>query len=90
MSDVANRRINVVRASAATGLGFAALMILCWIGAFIPFASPTHAYVGLFTPAELHSVRALMEGTLWAFLFGIVAGAIISLIYNSLAALERP
>ena len=83
------RRIHVVRVAVATGLGLAVLMILCWLGAFIPFASPTHAYVALFTPAELHSLRALLEGTSWSFLFGVLAGATIAIMYNVFARLER-
>jgi hypothetical protein len=64
-------------------------MILCWIGAFVPFSSPTHAYISLFTPAEIHSVRALLEGTLWALLFGLVAGMTLAATYNLSARLER-
>ena len=89
MADDVRRGLSVVRASAAAGVALGLLVILCWIGAFIPFASPTHAFIGLFTPADLHSTRALLEGTLWAFLFGLIAGAVIAITYNSLARLER-
>jgi len=89
MADTCSHRIIPLRASAAGGLGLAMLMILCWIGAFVPGTSPTHAFVGLFTPSELHSIRALAEGTLWAFLFGLVAGAVLAMAYNLSARLER-
>jgi hypothetical protein len=89
MTDATFHRISVWRAGAAAGLGFATLMVLCWIGAFIPFSSPTHGYISLFTPAEIHSVRALVEGTLWALLFGLVAGAVFATAYNLLAPHER-
>jgi hypothetical protein len=89
MTDVTLHRISVWRAGAAAGLAFSTLMVLCWIGAFIPFSSPTHGFISLFTPAEIHSVRALIEGTLWALLFGLVAGAILATSYNLLARLER-
>jgi hypothetical protein len=89
MSDVTSHRISILRAGAAGGLGLAVLMLLCWIGAFIPFSSPTHAYINLFTPAELHSVRALMEGSFWALLFGLVAGVVFAAAYNLMARLER-
>jgi hypothetical protein len=89
MTDHVRRGVSVTRVSAAAGVALAVLMILCWIGAFIPFASPTHAYVGLFTPAELHSARALLESTLWALLFGLIAGGVVAITYNSLARLER-
>lgn len=89
MSDTEPHRISLLRAGAAGGFGLAALMILCWVGAFIPFSSPTHAYISLFTPAELHSVRALLEGTFWALLFGLVAGVVLATAYNLSARLER-
>jgi len=89
MSDTAPHCISILRAGAAGDLGMAVLTLLCWIGAFVPFSSPTHAYINLFTPAELHSVRALLEGTAWALLFGLVAGAVLATAYNLLARLER-
>jgi len=89
MVDTSLHRVSVRRAGTATGLGFAILMVLCWLGAFIPFSSPTHAYISLFTPAAIHSVRALVEGTFWALLFGLVAGAVLATAYNLLARLER-
>ena len=89
MAKAITHRISVLRASAAAGIGLAALMVLCWVGAFVPLSSPTHAFVGLFTLAELHSTQALFEGTFWAFLFGLVAGAAITIGYNLLDRLER-
>ena len=89
MANAVTHRMSVPSASAASGVGLAVLLILCWIGAFVPFANPTHAFVGLFTAGELHSAQALLEGTFWAFLFGLLAGAVISVAYNLLARLER-
>ena len=89
MDGMSPHRISILRAGAASALGMAGLMILCWIGAFIPYSSPTHGYIRLFTPAEIHSVRALLEGTVWALLFGLVAGSVLAASYNMLARLER-
>jgi len=89
MANAGTHQMSVLRVSAAAGIGLAVLMVLCWVGAFIPFSSPTHAFIGLFTPAEMHSTQALLEGTFWAFLFGLVAGAVIAAAYNLLARLER-
>jgi len=65
------------------------IFILCWVGTLVPFSSPTHAYIGLFTPAETNSFLALCEGAAWSFLFGGLSGALFALIYNALAGLER-
>ena len=82
-------RLGVSRLTAAGGVTAALIMVFCWVGAFIPFSSPTHAFIGLFTPAETKSVTALAEGTLWAFLFGIVSGALFAAVYNLFAGLDR-
>lgn len=89
MSTIATRRLSVVRVAVAAGVGLAVVMVLCWLGAFLPFGSPTHAYVSLFTPAELTSVQALLEGTFWSLGFGLIVGAVLAATYNLLARLER-
>lgn len=87
---VVNRhRLGVLRLAAAGGAAGAIIFILCWAGTFIPFSSPTHGYIALFTPAEMQSVQALSEGTLWALLFGVLVGAVFAVCYNLFAGLER-
>jgi hypothetical protein len=73
----------------AGGVTAGVVFVLCWIGTFIPFSSPTHAYIGLFTNADTNSGQALAEGTLWSLLFGVLVGAAFALIYNATAALDR-
>jgi hypothetical protein len=73
----------------AGGATAAIVFVLCWVGTFIPFSSPTHAYIGLFTNADVSSVQALAEGTCWSLLFGALVGAAFALIYNATAALGR-
>lgn len=84
------RHVNLsIRRLAATGaVGAALIFILCWLGTFIPFASPTHAFIGLFTQADMQSGMALVEGSVWSFLFGGLSGAVIAAIYNIFAGLE--
>lgn len=82
-------RVAVLRLALTGAIASALVLILCWLGTFIPFSSPTHAYIGLFTPVEMSSVAALIQGTIWSFLFGGVAGAVVAAVYNALAALER-
>ena len=82
------RKIGVTRLAASGGLAAAITFVLCWVGIFIPFASPTHAYIQLFTTAQASSVDALLEGSLWSLLFGMLTGAVFGAIYNFLAGLE--
>ena len=82
-------RLGVRRLAVAAGLTMAAVFALCWIGMFVPFSSPTHAYVGLFTAAEPTSALALAEGTLWSLLFGALVGGLFALIYNATASISR-
>jgi hypothetical protein len=81
--------IGVVRLAATTGVAAALIFVLCWLGTFIPLSSPTHAYIGLFTDYDTQSLRALVEGGLWAVLFGVLSGALIAALYNLFARLDR-
>ena len=82
-------RIGVLRLALAGAITASLVFILCWLGTLIPFASPTHAYIALFTPAEMTSLLALCEGVVWSFLFGGLAGASFAWIYNLLDTFER-
>lgn len=81
--------LNVTRMLIAGGATAAVVFVLCWVGTFITFSGPTHAYIGMFTNADINSAPALTEGTLWSFLFGALVGAAFALIYNATAALNR-
>ena len=83
------RAVNVARLAIAGGVTPAVVFVLCWLGTFIPFSSPTHAYIGLFTNADISSGQALLEGTCWSLLFGGLVGVVFALIYNATAALDR-
>jgi hypothetical protein len=82
-------RIGVVRLAMTLGAAAGLIFVLCWIGTFITFSSPTHAYIGLFTDAETHSIQALVEGGLSSALFGVLSGALIAALYNLFSGLDR-
>jgi len=82
-------RIGVLRLAVAGAVTAALVFILCWLGTFVPFSSPTHAYIGLFTPAQMNSFLALCQGAAWSFLFGGLSGALFAWVYNLLDGLER-
>lgn len=82
-------RIGVARLAAAIGVGSALIFLLCWLGTFISFSSPTHAYISLFTLADPQSAQGLAEGTIFSLLFGFVSGGIIAFCYNMFARLDR-
>jgi hypothetical protein len=73
----------------ATGVTAAVIFLLCWLGSFVPFSSATHGYIALFTNAAVNSGAALVEGTSWSLLFGLMIGAVFALIYNATAPLGR-
>ncbi|MEO6225410.1 MAG: hypothetical protein ABIO80_06125 [Sphingomicrobium sp.] len=89
--NVANlpHRIGIARLAATLGAGAALILVLCWIATFIPVSSPTHAYIGLFTSAESSSSAALIEGSVWSFLFGALTGMVLAALYNLFALLDR-
>jgi ABC-type multidrug transport system permease subunit len=82
-------QIGVSRLAATLGVGSALIFVLCWLGTFISFSSPTHAYIGLFTLADTQSLQALAEGTIFSLLFGLLSGGIIAVLYNLFASLDR-
>lgn len=81
--------LSVIRLLVAGGVTAAVVFVLCWVGTFTPFSSPTHAYIGLFTNADLSSGQAFAEGTCWSLVFGALVGVVFGLIYNATAALSR-
>ena len=83
------RTLNVVQVLVAGGLTASIVFLLCWVGAFLPYTSPTHAYIGLFTTAEYTSEQALAEGFCWSLLFGGLVGAVFALVYNVAGRLGR-
>ena len=88
-SSANGRPIGVARLAASGGVALALIFAVCWIGTFIPFASPTHGLITLFTPARIDSVQALTEGTLWSLLFGGFSGGVFAIVYNLFAGLDR-
>jgi hypothetical protein len=81
--------LGVARLAIASGITAGAVFVLCWLGTFVPFSSPTHAYIRLFTNADVNSGLALAQGTCWSLLFGFLVGAVFALIYNATAPLSR-
>lgn len=84
-----SNHVGVLRLAATLGAAAGLVFMLCWLGTFIAFSSPTHAYIGLFTDAETRSLQALVEGGLWSLLFGILSGGLIAVLYNLFAGLDR-
>jgi hypothetical protein len=82
-------RIGIARLAATLGAGAALIFVLCWVGTFLPVSSPTHAYIGLFTSAQASSGAALLEGSVWSFLFGVLTGTVLAALYNLFAILDR-
>lgn len=85
---IASHRIGVLRLAVAGGTSAAVVLLLCWLGTLIPYSSPTHAYISLFTAASVSSGAALIQGLCWSLLFGALAGAVFAIIYNWTDSLE--
>ena len=82
-------RVGVARLAITLATAAGLIFVFCWIGTFITFSSPTHAYIGLFTDAESQSAQALVEGGVWSLLFGLLSGGMIAALYNLFAGLDR-
>jgi hypothetical protein len=82
-------KLNVARLLVTGAVTAATIFVLCWLGTFIPMSSPTHAYITLFTAAEMSSLRSLAEGTAWSLLFGALSGTLFASIYNFFGRFSR-
>jgi hypothetical protein len=81
--------ISVTRLAISGGITAGLFLVFCWLGTFLPISSPTHAYISLFTNADITSGRALLEGGVWAALFGALISALFGLVHNATAGLGR-
>lgn len=82
-------RLSPIRLAVTGAIVSSVFFALCWAGAFLPIGPATHAYLGLFTDAEITSGLALVQGIGWSFIFGALIGALIAIVYNMLDALDR-
>lgn len=82
--------VGVLRLAITGALAAAIFYVLCWLGALIlPIGPASHMYLQLFTSADISSAAALIQGLIWSLAFGLIAGALIAILYNALARLER-
>jgi hypothetical protein len=82
-------RLGAIRLAMTGALFMGLFYILCWTGAAIGIVPVTHMYLNLFSDAQMPSTAMLLEGSAWSVLFGLLAGALIAVIYNALSALDR-
>jgi uncharacterized membrane protein YhaH (DUF805 family) len=85
---IARGKVGVLRFSITGALSAGVFFILCWLAALLSIGPAAHMFVRLFADAEITSTLALFQGTCWALLFGLIAGALIALFYNLLGSLD--
>jgi hypothetical protein len=84
-----SHRIGILRFAATGALFMGVFYILCWTGAALGIVPVSHMYLQLFSDAPLPSTTMLIEGAIWSVVFGLLAGALIALVYNALGRLDR-
>lgn len=77
-ADAKFARLNVARCAFTGAAVLIVLFVLCWTTAAAGVLNASHAFISLFTPAEVSSFAALIEGALWALGFG----ALVATFYN--------
>ena len=83
------RKLSVALAALTGAIALGVLYGLCWLVAMVAGGARGHMYLELFTSFETNPFMALLEGLVWWWAFGSLAGSLIALIYNALVALER-
>lgn len=84
-----SHNLGVLRLALTGALATTIFYVFCWIGTQIPLGTLSHMYLQLFTKADPSSTAALIEGVCWSIGFGLIMGALIAVIYNALAFLDR-
>ena len=84
-----HRNLSVLRLLVTGAVTAAVVFVLCWLGTFVAFSSPTHAYISLFTNADVNSGAALVAGSFWSLLFGGMSAGLFGLVYNAAGSLGR-
>ncbi|HXG81390.1 MAG TPA: hypothetical protein VNJ05_06290 [Sphingomicrobium sp.] len=82
-------RISAVRLAVTGALFMGLFYILCWAGAALGIVPVSHMYLQLFSDAPMPSAAMLVEGAIWSVVFGLLAGALIAVLYNALGRLDR-
>lgn len=78
---------NIVALGWALSAMLIVLLVICLAVALaFPGLSATHAWVALFSPAPLTSVRVWIDGIVFSIAFGWVSAAVLGLVYNRLIA----
>ena len=84
----AQNAISLVRAAIAGGLAFGLVFVACWVGAFAHIAA-SHMLVQIFTAQSVTSTGALLEGTIWAIVFGGLTSLLAALFYDEIPVGRR-
>jgi hypothetical protein len=84
-----SHRLGVLRFATTGALFLGVFYILCWSGAALGIVPVSHMYLQLFSNAPMPSTAMLIEGAIWSVVFGLLAGALIALLYNALGRLDR-
>jgi len=88
MIDIAkNRTLSLLGSAMALSVALVVLFVACAIvGLVAPDLRFAHAWIGLFTTAQMNSPQAWLEGLFFSLVLGIVAGSIFAAVHNAVAA----
>ena len=84
-NDKENLKLNLVAFGSALSGALVVLLVLCEAAAFVlPSWQLAHNWLGLFSTAEVGSLRNLFEGVIASVIFGWITAAVLVTIYNRL------
>jgi hypothetical protein len=88
-AELRTQRFSVLGGGLTGASLFGVLFVACWVGTAIQGLDVTHAFISLFTTEPVASQAALMEGLIWAAVFGGFSGALTALFGNVFAVARR-
>ena len=84
-----SHRIGVARLALTGAMFMTFFYLLCWSGAALGVVPVSHMYPERFSSAPIPSSAMLIEGSIWSYVFGSLAGTHIALLYNALGSVDR-
>jgi hypothetical protein len=83
--DSGRGKVGVAAAALTGSVTAGTLYVLCWLIAMVAGGAMRHFVLELFTSFGTSPALALVEGLVWSWVVGSLAGSLIALIYNGLA-----
>ena len=79
IADSSTRSVGILHFAVVGAVVLGIVFVACWLLAFTPIPV-THAFIALFTTAEMTSSTAFVQGLCWSLVFGAWVGFLVAVV----------